>query len=236
MPLRVGDVRLTAPYIDRNPVDLFRLDEVHATTALMRALDRPVQLVDGMTPGPRFPGTVPRIWNVPPRNPGFTGRSLVLERMRDQLGGGMAVVLPQPQTLYGLGGVGKTQVALEYVHRFMADYDLVWWISSEQADDVIASLAELAVRLGAQGGEDMAAASQEAVDLLRRGVPSDRWLLVFDNADDPETLRRHFPQGGSGHILVTSRNQSWSQHGDALPVDVFLREESVEHLQRRAPG
>ncbi|MET9207868.1 FxSxx-COOH system tetratricopeptide repeat protein [Streptomyces bacillaris] len=236
LPLRVGDVRLTAPYIDRNPVDLFRLDEVHATTALMRALDRPVQLVDGMTPGPRFPGTVPRIWNVPPRNPGFTGRSLVLERMRDQLGGGMAVVLPQPQTLYGLGGVGKTQVALEYVHRFMADYDLVWWISSEQSDDVVASLAELAVRLGAQGGEDMAAASQEAVDLLRRGVPSDRWLLVFDNADDPETLRRHFPQGGSGHILVTSRNQSWSQHGDALPVDVFLREESVEHLQRRAPG
>ncbi|MEU0162673.1 FxSxx-COOH system tetratricopeptide repeat protein [Streptomyces sp. NPDC006261] len=236
LPLRVGDVRLSAPYIDRNPVDLFRLDEVHATTALMRALDRPVQPADGVSPGPRFPGTVPRIWNVPPRNPGFTGRSLVLERMRDQLGGGMAVVLPQPQTLYGLGGVGKTQVALEYVHRFMADYDLVWWISSEQGDDVVASLAELAVRLGAQGGEDMAAASQEAVDLLRRGVPSERWLLVFDNADDPETLRRYFPQGGSGHILVTSRNQSWSQHGDALPVDVFLREESIEHLQRQASG
>ncbi|MFE4693607.1 FxSxx-COOH system tetratricopeptide repeat protein [Streptomyces sp. NPDC056749] len=236
LPLRISDVRLSAPYIDRNPVDLFRLDEVHAATALMRALDRPVQLGDGTSPGPRFPGTVPRIWNAPPRNPGFTGRSLVLERMRDQLGGGMAVVLPQPQTLYGLGGVGKTQVALEYVHRFMADYDLVWWISSEQTDDVIAGLAELAVRLGAQGGDDMAAASQEAVDLLRRGVPSDRWLLVFDNADDPERLRRYFPQGGSGHILVTSRNQAWSQHGDALPVDVFLREESIEHLQRRAPG
>ncbi|WP_406098389.1 FxSxx-COOH system tetratricopeptide repeat protein [Streptomyces sp. NBC_01013] len=236
LPLRVGDVRLSAPYIDRNPVDLFRLDEVHATAALLRALDRPVQLTDAVSPGPRFPGTVPRIWNAPPRNPGFTGRSLVLERMRDQLGGGMAVVLPQPQTLYGLGGVGKTQVALEYVHRFMADYDLVWWISSEQTDDVVAGLAELAVRLGAQGGDDMAAASQEAVDLLRRGVPSDRWLLVFDNADDPERLRRYFPQGGSGHILVTSRNQAWSQHGDALPVDVFLREESIEHLQRRAPG
>ncbi|WP_405391692.1 FxSxx-COOH system tetratricopeptide repeat protein [Streptomyces sp. NBC_01102] len=236
LPLRVSDVRLSAPYIDRNPVDLFRLDEVHATAALMRALDRPVQLGDGVSPGPRFPGTVPRIWNAPPRNPGFTGRSLVLERMRDQLGGGMAVVLPQPQALYGLGGVGKTQVALEYVHRFMADYDLVWWISSEQTDDVVASLAELAVRLGAQGGDDMASASQEAVDLLRRGVPSDRWLLVFDNADDPERLRRYFPQGGSGHILVTSRNQAWSQHGDALPVDVFLREESIEHLQRRAPG
>lgn len=234
LPLRVGDVRLTTPYIDRNPVDLFRLDEVHATSALLRALDRPVQLTDGVAPGPRFPGTVPKIWNAPARNPGFTGRSVVLERMRDQLGGGMAVVLPQPQTLYGLGGVGKTQVALEYVHRFMADYDLVWWISSEQTDDVVAGLAELATRLGAQGGEDMAAASQEAVDLLRRGVPTSRWLLVFDNADDPEQLKRFFPTGG--HILVTSRNQTWSQYGDALPVDVFLREESIEHLQRRAPG
>ncbi|MER6997314.1 FxSxx-COOH system tetratricopeptide repeat protein [Streptomyces sp. NPDC000410] len=234
LALRVGDVRLTTPYIDRNPVDLFRLDEVHATGALLRALDRPVQLTDGVSPGPRFPGTVPKIWNAPPRNPGFTGRSVVLERMRDQLGGGMAVVLPQPQTIYGLGGVGKTQVALEYVHRFMADYDLVWWISSEQLDDVIAGLAELAIRIGAQGGEDMAAASQEAIDLLRRGVPTSRWLLVFDNADDPEQLKRFFPTGG--HILVTSRNQTWSQYGDALPVDVFLREESIEHLQRRAPG
>ncbi|GAA3369512.1 hypothetical protein GCM10020367_12520 [Streptomyces sannanensis] len=237
LPLRVGDVRLTTPYIDRNPVDLFRLDEVHATAALLRALDRPAQVTEAVTPGPRFPGTVPRIWNAPPRNPGFTGRSVVLERMRDQLGGGMAVVLPQPQTLYGLGGVGKTQVALEYVHRFMADYDLVWWISSEQTDDVVAGLAELAARLGAQGGEDMAAASQEAIDMLRRGVPTSRWLLVFDNADDPEQLKRFFPQGGSGgHILVTSRNQTWSQFGDALPVDVFLREESIEHLQRRAAG
>ncbi|MBT2508276.1 tetratricopeptide repeat protein [Streptomyces sp. ISL-98] len=233
LPLRVGDVRLTTPYIDCNPVDLFRLDEVHATAALLRALDRPVQLSDGVSPGPRFPGTVPKIWNAPPRNPGFTGRSVVLERMRDQLVGGMAAVLPQPQTLYGLGGVGKTQVALEYVHRFMADYDLVWWISSEQPDDVVAGLAELATRLGAQGGEDTAAASQEAIDLLRRGVRTSRWLLVFDNADDPEQLKRFFPTGG--HILVTSRNQTWSQYGDTLPVDVFLREESVEHLQRRAP-
>ncbi|RDG34937.1 FxSxx-COOH system tetratricopeptide repeat protein [Streptomyces corynorhini] len=235
VPVRVGDVRLTAPYIDRNPVDLFRLDEAHATTVLLRALERSVQLADAVAPGPRFPGTVPKIWNAPSRNPGFTGRSSVLERMRDQLGGGLAVVLPQPQTLYGLGGIGKTQVALEYVHRFMADYDLIWWISSEQTADVVAGLAELAVRLGAQG-DDMAAASQEAVDLLRRGVPSPRWLLVFDNADDPEQLQRFLPPGGPGHVLVTSRNQSWSQYGDALPVDVFLREESVEHLQRRAPG
>ena len=236
LPLRVGDVRLRSPFIDRDPVDLFRLDEVHATNALLRALEGPVQLADPVAPGPRFPGTIPRIWNTPARNSGFIGRSTVLEKLRDQLGGGMAVVLPQPQTLYGLGGVGKTQVALEYVHRFMADYDLVWWISSEKTADVAAGLAELASRIGAQSGEDMTVASQEAVDLLRRGMPTSRWLLVFDNADNPEMLKRYFPQGGPGHILVTSRNQSWSQHGNLLPVDVFLRKESVEHLRRSVPG
>ncbi|MEU9254432.1 FxSxx-COOH system tetratricopeptide repeat protein [Streptomyces sp. NPDC048270] len=210
------------------------------TAALPRSVERPTELAearaDSSGTGPRLPGSVPRIWNAPPRNPGFTGRATVLERLRERLGGGMAVVLPQPQTLFGLGGVGKTQVALEYAHRFTADYDLVWWISAEQTEDVVAGLAELAARLGVQTGQDMAAAAQEAVDLLRRGVPSSRWLLVFDNADDPETLHRFLPPGGPGHVLVTSRNQSWSQYAAALPVDVYLREESVEHLQRRAPG
>ncbi|MFE3933781.1 KGGVGR-motif variant AAA ATPase, partial [Streptomyces goshikiensis] len=110
VPLRVGDVRLSTPYIDRNPVDLFRLDEVHATTALLRAVERPMALPDSVAsashPGPRFPGTVPKIWNAPPRNPGFTGRSIVLERIRAQLGGGRGGVLPQQQTHYGIGGVG----------------------------------------------------------------------------------------------------------------------------------
>ncbi|MFI6052126.1 FxSxx-COOH system tetratricopeptide repeat protein [Streptomyces violascens] len=235
LSLRVDDVRLPGAYLDRNPVDLFRLDQAHATEALLRALDRPGQS-GGESGGPRFPGTVPRIWNAPPRNPEFTGRSEALERMRDQLGRGLAVVLPQPQALYGLGGVGKTQVALEYAHRFMADYDLVWWINCARAGDVAAGLAELGGRLGGQGGDDIGVASREAVDLLRRGVPTERWLLVFDNADDPEALRRFIPPGGPGHILVTSRNQDWSQYGDALSVDVFRREESVEHLRRRAPG
>ncbi|MFE3554930.1 FxSxx-COOH system tetratricopeptide repeat protein [Streptomyces sp. NPDC059193] len=243
IPLTVGDIRLSSLFPAHDPVDLFRLDEAQATAALLRAVELPAlpELPEGVSgtssrPGPRFPGTVPRIRNAPPRNPGFTGRATVLERMRDQLGGGLAVVLPQPQALYGLGGVGKTQLALEYAHRFMADYDLVWWIPAEQTDDVVAALAELAVRLGAGSGQDMAADVQEAIDLLRRGEPSARWLLVFDNADDPEDLTRFLPPGGPGHVLVTSRNQAWSQYADALPVDVFLREESVEHLRRRAPG
>lgn len=235
LPVRVGDVRLTMPLTNWVPVDLLRLDEAHAAAALLRALDRSLPGEGTSAVGPRFPGSVPAIWNVPPRNRTFTGRSVILERLRDQMGGGMTVVLPQPQTLHGLGGVGKTQVALEYVHRFMADYDVVWWISAEQTEQVVAGLAELAVRLGARTGADVTAAARQATGMLTRGEPMSRWLLVFDNADDPEELRRHLP-GGAGHILVTSRDRTWTRYGEALEVDVFRREESVEHLLRRAPG
>ncbi|MEU8586867.1 FxSxx-COOH system tetratricopeptide repeat protein [Streptomyces sp. NPDC048664] len=235
-PLRVDDARLHSSHLEHNPVDLHRLDEAHCVAGVLRALELPAQPLDPGAGAPRFPGSVPRIWNAPQRNVTFTGRSLVLERLRDQLGGGsMSVVLPLPQSqaLFGLGGVGKTQLANEYVHRFMADYDLVWWISAEHADNVVASLAELATRLGAPVGDDISQACQEALQRLGRGTPG-RWILVFDNADDPEELKAYFPRGGGGHILITSRNQAWAQQGPSLPIDVFLREESVEHLMRRA--
>ncbi|MFF4346537.1 FxSxx-COOH system tetratricopeptide repeat protein [Streptomyces sp. NPDC001530] len=236
LPLRVDEVRLPESYLDHNPVDLHRLDEAQCITALLGVLELPGRPLDGGPSGPRFPGSTPAIWNAPQRNNTFTGRNVILDRVRDQLGGGISVVLPQPQALFGLGGVGKTQVALEYVHRFMADYDLVWWISAEDPGNVVSSLAELAARIGAPGGEDINLASQEAVQMLARGAPTKRWILVFDNADDPAQLTRFFPAGGGGHILVTSRNQAWAQQGASLPIDVFLREESVEHLTRRASG
>ncbi|MDH6706415.1 cellulose biosynthesis protein BcsQ [Kitasatospora sp. MAA19] len=236
VPVRVGDVRLTAPFSNRNPVDLVGRDEVQSVQTLLRALGRgDVVLTEANGGGPRFPGSKPAVWDVPPRNPSFTGRAAVLEQLRNQLRGGMAAVLPTPQTLYGLGGVGKTQVALEYAHRFMSDYDLVWWIDAEQTELVAPALADLARRLGLRVGDSVTEAAEAAREALRRGVPTQRWLLIFDNADEPAEIRRFFP-GGSGHILVTSRNQAWTGHAEALEVDVFTRGESVEHLCRRARG
>ena len=237
IPVRVGDVRLTTPFSNRNAVDLVRLDEAQASAALLRALGRAdAELEHTAGELPRFPATRPAIWNVRLRNPAFTGRSAVLEQLRDQLRGGTAaVVLPTPQTLYGLGGVGKTQVALEYAHRFMADYDLVWWIEAEQSDQVVLALAELARKLELQVGDNVAEAAEAAKEALRRGGKVDRWLLIFDNADDPTKIERFFP-GGPGHVLVTSRNLAWSGQAVTLEVDVFTRGESIEHLTRRAQG
>ena len=184
-------------------------------------------------PGP--PSRIPQVWGkIPPRNKNFTGRADLLERLHQGLGGRVTAVLPH--ALHGLGGVGKTQMAVEYAHRYQSDYDLVWWIPADQPVLVRSSLASLAPSLGlpsasVSGVEEAANAVLEA---LRRGEPYASWLLIFDNADEPEELTDILPQG-PGHVLITSRNHRWASVVDAVPVDVFSREESVEFLNRRVP-
>jgi CO dehydrogenase nickel-insertion accessory protein CooC1 len=235
IPIRISEVRITEPYNEHPAVDLARMDAAQATAKLLWALDRPVQPPGGTGKSaeePRFPGAIPPTWNVPARNADFTGRGAMLELLRDKLaGGGRAVVVAQ--ALYGLGGVGKTQLALEYAHRFMADYDLVWWVPSERAEETSAALADLARKMGLKVSDNVAEAAEAALEELRRDT-TPHWLLIFDNADDPKQLEPYLPTG-SGHVLITSRNQAWSHSAEPLEVDVFTRDESVGHLLRHVP-
>ncbi|MFC8715954.1 FxSxx-COOH system tetratricopeptide repeat protein [Kitasatospora sp. NPDC057198] len=219
-------------------VDLVGRDEPTAATALLHALGRTGEAPERPPGAPRFPGGRPRYWDVPQRNRSFTGRSGTLENLRAQLADGTTVVLPPPQALYGLGGVGKTQLALEYAHRYMSHYELVWWIDAEQGENVVVSLADLARGFGLRVGDTVEEATQAALavrERLERGEPTPHWLLIFDNADDPEAVRRFLPDG-PGHVLVTSRNQGWNGAAEVLNVDVFDRAESVDHLTRRVAG
>lgn len=186
--------------------------------------------------GPEPAMVVPEIWgNVPQRNKNFTGRSELLDELRNRVTTEATALLPH--ALHGLGGVGKTQLAIEYAYRHASTYQLIWWIPADQNALVRSTLASLAPRLGITGlvpgrVEDAVAAVLEA---LRRGEPYDRWLLVFDNADQPELVRNIMPIG-PGHVIVTSRNRGWAQVVDALEVDVFSREESTAFLLRRVEG
>jgi tetratricopeptide (TPR) repeat protein len=181
-----------------------------------------------------LPAEQPAVWGaVPARNPNFTGRVDLLGRLREQLTDKLTALLPH--TLHGLGGVGKTQLAIEYVWQFASSYDLVWWIAAEQPALIRSSLATLASRLDLPPGEDLDKTLVAVHDALRTHNPYKRWLLVFDNADRPEDLDRFLSIPG-GHILITSRNRAWSGVAETVEVDVFTREESLELISRRLPG
>ena len=247
VPVRVEEVLadrvppLLRPLVSR---DVFGVAEEEARRVLLAAVagparpsgapgfpGRPGPLSRLGGAGPRLPGVLPPVWgNVPPRNPGFTGRDQMLADVRQALlGGGRAVV----QALAGMGGVGKTQLAAEYAYRFASGYDVVWWIAAEQAGLIGEQVAALAAGLGCAGPDaDLGAAGRAALGELRR---RDRWLLVFDNAEAPQDLAAWLP-GGAGHVLITSRARGWAEVAVPVEVDVLARGESVAILRDRVQG
>lgn len=233
---RVTSRRLDEPFSSGHVFDLSGLGEGQAAEALFRALELPAPdwQPEPAGSGPRYPGNRPRIFSTaaPQRNPNFTGRDAALDALRDQLVAGTPSVL-LPVALHGLGGVGKTQMALEYAYRYQSDYDLVWWVNAEHEETVVESLSQLAGHLGVPVGDNSTAAAEDAVQELHRRGANLRWLLIFDNADEPDRLARFLPRAGAGHTLVTSRNQGWAAVAKPLEVDVFSRQESMELLTRR---
>ncbi|SFQ99524.1 Tetratricopeptide repeat-containing protein [Lentzea waywayandensis] len=177
----------------------------------------------------------PPVWgNVPPRNPNFTGRVELLDQLGKRLtAGGATAVLPS--ALHGMGGIGKTQMATEYIYRHLQDYDLIWWIEAARPTQIRAGLTELARQLGLPGASEANTAVPAVREALRVGRPFRRWLLVFDAAESPEEVRPFFPTNGPGEVLITSRNPDWAGVARPLELAVFDRAESIELLGKRGP-
>ncbi|QOV33515.1 tetratricopeptide repeat protein [Streptomyces ferrugineus] len=244
IPVHVDDSSLPPEFTTASPaVSLVGVSTEEAVLRLLAAADGEQpgsgarHVAASAIPSTRLPGTPPKVSRLPQRNAVFTGRRALIERLRDSLlSGGSTAVLPQ--ALYGLGGVGKTQIALEYAHRFASDYDVVWWINAAERQQIRQDLSALGARLGvATGGKDLRAICNEVLDRLRRGAPHSRWLLVYDNAEKAGDLDELIPVSGSGrHVLITSRNPGWDERAARLEVDLFTREESVALLRRYNRG
>jgi hypothetical protein len=141
------------------------------------------------------PVTGSPIWNVPiPRNNFFTGRENVLQALHDSLHKQSSAILTQVQTqaISGLGGIGKTQTAVEYCYRYAEEYQAVLWTRAETELEIRTGFSEIAKALGLP--EQAAQDPEKTVQAVKRWLEqTPGWLLVLDNADHPEIL---LPQPG----------------------------------------
>lgn len=178
--------------------------------------------------------TLPPAWNVPyQRNPFFTGREDVLSKLHNALAVGKTAALTQPHAISGLGGIGKTQTAVEYAYRYAGQYQAVLWARAETRETLNADFVTLADLLNLlEKGEQ--AQSRVVAAVKRWLVDHTGWLLILDNADDLLMARDFLPPTARGHILLTTRAQAMGGVARRVEIEKMGPEEGVLFLLRRA--
>ena len=164
-----------------------------------------------------------------PRPAFLAGREELLAGLDTRLAGADAAG-PRVVALCGLGGAGKTSVALEYTYRHLHELGVAWQFPAEDAAVLAASFGELAAQLGAGGLPDTRD-SVASVHGVLAAFPRE-WLLVFDNAPDPTSVQMFLPPAGRGRVLITSRSALWPP-GQALDVPVLDTDVAAAFLVSR---
>jgi tetratricopeptide (TPR) repeat protein len=167
---------------------------------------------------------------LPNPNPNFVGRETQLAEIQKTLAASKRAALC---ALQGMGGVGKTTLALEYAHLHMGEYRLIAWLDATDTTTLDTSFNNLAHALG------LREATQADYNIVRRAVLNyltreSQWLLIYDNAEDPATLRDYLPDGTSGHVLITTRNTHWQTLAQPILLDTWHTSEALEFLLRYA--
>ncbi len=173
-------------------------------------------------------------WSVPfARNPLFTGREKILDALHAQLGNHQTVALTQSSALHGLGGVGKTQIALEYAYQHALEYGAVFWIGAETEEQMISSLLHIAEVLQLPERNDKE--QQRVIAAVQRWLSShSQWLVICDNVEDLALVPRFLPAVRSGAILITTRSQTLGTLAQGVDLLPMAQEEGVLFLLRRA--
>jgi tetratricopeptide (TPR) repeat protein len=162
-----------------------------------------------------------RVWNVPYScNPFFTGREAVLAQIRACFHAGHAAALSQPQAMSGLGGIGKTQIAIEYAHRYRHDYQAVLWARADTREALISGYVAIAHLLNLPL-KDEKDPGRVVHAVLRWLTTQAGWLLILDSADDLAIAREFLPAACDGHILLTTRAQAMGGLASRLEIDTM---------------
>lgn len=178
-------------------------------------------------------GEIP-FWHVPyRRNLFFTGRNHILTQLHTILEKEKTAALSQAHAITGLGGIGKTQVAIEYAYRYGWEYQSVLWVCADSDEALISNLAKMAELLRLP--ESDASDQKRAMEAVQRWLESlTRWLLILDNIEDLQIIDKFIPLRGKGHTLLTTRLQSTGTIAHGIDLDVMEPEEGTLFLLRRA--
>ncbi len=171
------------------------------------------------------------IWNIPyHRNPFFTGRSDVLTLLHDTFRSGKATT--RTQAVSGLGGIGKTQVALEYVYRYHSEYRVILWVRGETQEKMLSDIASLATILKIKG-QHMQEQHQVVEEVRTWLKKNTKWLLIIDNIEDLRLVQKFIPSTSRGHILLTTRTQTTGDIAQRIDLGKMMQEEGALFLLRR---
>jgi tetratricopeptide (TPR) repeat protein len=173
---------------------------------------------------------------VPPRIASFTGRADELDHLDVILMRHKPAAVTQASVgraaVQGMGGVGKTALAIEYAHRFRGLYAGVCWCPAETRTGLLGALASLAVTLDAASADEADVEKAANAALRRLAEQRATWLLVYDNVPAPDHIADLLPSAGA-RVLITSRFSDWSEVADDVALDVMPVEEAVAFLQSR---
>jgi tetratricopeptide (TPR) repeat protein len=172
---------------------------------------------------------------VPPRIASFTGRAEQLDKVDAILMHEKPAAVTQAvgrAAVQGIGGVGKTSLAIEYAHRYRNLYAGVCWCPVETRTGLLSALANLAVTLGAASADEADIEKSAKAALVRLAEQRATWLLVYDNVTSPDDIADLLPSAGA-RVLITSRFSDWGGLADEVPLDVLPSEEAIEFLQVR---
>ncbi len=173
-------------------------------------------------------------WHLPsPRNPFFTGREDILEAVHQRLSTDQEGALTSSYVLHGLGGVGKTQIALEYAYRYAQEYTAVFWIGAESLETITSTYLSMATLLGLPGHRE--SDPDQIVAVVRAWLSSHRhWLLVWDNVEDLDVLSAFLPPARQGAMLFTTRRQTLGTLAAGMELQPMKEAEGMLFLFRRA--
>jgi tetratricopeptide (TPR) repeat protein len=250
LPIRVRECHPTGLLRAINYIDLVDLTENEAREVLLSGTNQSRSKPDTAPffPGksertsvkpatdvkPPFPGALSRYFELPfLQNPNFSARDDLIQLLADTLQTVEDQSSINVMVLHGLGGIGKTQLAVEFAYRHARNFDLVWWLNANETSTIEADFSKLALALALPESDfqDQKLAIAKVLEHLQDRP--NRWLLIFDDASAPKDIRSFLPRTGAGMVIVTTRNPNWDSVGTPIEVGAWSETEAAAFLSKR---